>query len=134
MRKATRWMVPIVPLVGLAMSITTSLSGVSRLHPPSEKQAGMLRVAEVMLLATREEILDLGVHYEHLLAARHIGFRLAGWKPCRGTHILLWRPERTRHGDMVLHNRTTWRSRSATSSRSEWVDDPGRRTREPSTR
>lgn len=47
----------------------SSLAGPSRLYPPTEKQNDVLRVAKVMQLATREEILDLGVHYDTLVAS-----------------------------------------------------------------
>jgi hypothetical protein len=39
------------------------------LHPPDKDHAGALRVAQVMMIATREEILSLGSHLEVLLAS-----------------------------------------------------------------
>ena len=54
----------------LAIAIpVASLAGPSRLHPPTKKQNGVLRVAKVMELATRDEILGLGVHYDTMMAS-----------------------------------------------------------------
>jgi len=47
----------------------SSLASPSRLYPPTKKQNDVLRVAKVIQLATREEILDLGVHYDTLMAS-----------------------------------------------------------------
>ncbi len=46
-----------------------SCATVSRLHPPIQGETGALRLAEVMVLATRQEIVSLGINYEHLLAS-----------------------------------------------------------------
>jgi len=55
---------------GLFLMISmTSCATVSKLHPPISDEAGALRLAEVMQLITRQQIVTLGVHYEHLLAS-----------------------------------------------------------------
>jgi len=46
-----------------------SCATVSKVHPPFRNENGTLRVAQVMQLATRQEIIGLGVHYKHLLAS-----------------------------------------------------------------
>jgi hypothetical protein len=53
----------------LALTLTSAAAGTSRLHPPSEKQAGSFRLAQVMAFATRQEIVELGQHYQHLLTS-----------------------------------------------------------------
>jgi hypothetical protein len=47
----------------------TSSAATSRLYPPGKDQAGTLRLAQVMELATRDEILKLGVSLQSLLAS-----------------------------------------------------------------
>jgi len=52
----------------LIIGLSTCAS-VSKVHPPVSDEAGALRLAEVMALATRQEILTLGVHYDYFLAS-----------------------------------------------------------------
>lgn len=55
-----------------ALVIVTSLascSSVSRVHPPTADDAGVVRLTEVMQVGTRQEIVALDSHYKHLLAA-----------------------------------------------------------------
>jgi hypothetical protein len=47
----------------------TSCATVSKVHPPYENETGSLRLAQVLQLAYRQEILNLGVHYKYLLAS-----------------------------------------------------------------
>ncbi len=42
-------------------------AGTSRLYPPTKSHTGALRLAQITHLATREEILKLGDHLQHLL-------------------------------------------------------------------
>lgn len=46
-----------------------SCSSISRVHPQTSDDAGVVRLAEVMQLGTRREIVALGIHYQYLLAA-----------------------------------------------------------------
>jgi len=46
-----------------------SSAGTSKLYPRSKDEAGALRLAQVVQIATREEILGLGVSLQHLLAS-----------------------------------------------------------------
>ena len=56
-------------VVASLLAVTSSFAATSRLHPPSKKQAGALRVTVVGMLGTRAEILELGVHYDLLIAS-----------------------------------------------------------------
>ncbi len=57
-------------LWGLFIMVSlASCSSVSRVHPPTADDAGVVRLAEVMQIATRQQIVALGSHYNHLLAA-----------------------------------------------------------------
>jgi len=53
----------------LVLACTVSSAGTSRLYPPAKDESGALRLTQVMQLATREEILKLGDHLQHLLAS-----------------------------------------------------------------
>jgi hypothetical protein len=53
----------------ICLACTVSSAGTSRLYPPTKDEAGTLRLAQIVNLATREEILKLGVHRQHLLAS-----------------------------------------------------------------
>ena len=44
-----------------------SSAGTSRLYPPTKSHTGALRLAQITHIATREEILKLGDHLQHLL-------------------------------------------------------------------
>jgi hypothetical protein len=62
-------------LPGVAAFFTSFLvcavadAATSRLYPPQDDESGSLRLVQVVQLATREEILSLGSHVEHLLAS-----------------------------------------------------------------
>src|SRR5262249_24521866 len=51
------------------LAYTVSNAETSRLYPPSKDQDGALRLAQVMLTATRGESLQLNTPREHLLAS-----------------------------------------------------------------
>jgi hypothetical protein len=53
----------------ICLGCAVSNAGTSRLYPPTKDETGVLRVAQVVQTATREEILRLGVHLQHLLAS-----------------------------------------------------------------
>lgn len=53
----------------IIMASLTSCASVSKVHPPISDDTGALRLAEVMQLGTRQEIVALGDHYKHLLAS-----------------------------------------------------------------
>lgn len=54
----------------LALSALSSCATGSRLHPSpvTPEDAGALRLVQVVAIATRQEIFELGEHYRHLLA------------------------------------------------------------------
>ena len=57
-------------LSGAAMVLAVSPAfSVSKLYPPTRDHTGVLRLAEVMSIATRQDIIQSGVHYQHLLAS-----------------------------------------------------------------
>lgn len=64
--------------------------GVSKVHPPTRDHTGAVRLAEVMQLKTRQEIVSLGPHYQHILASGirdanlHDGSLAAGRVYCCG--------------------------------------------------
>ena len=51
------------------LACDVSSAGTSRLYPPAKDESGSLRLAQVVHIATREEILKLGDHLQHLLAS-----------------------------------------------------------------
>jgi hypothetical protein len=53
----------------ICLADTVSRAGTSKLYPPSKDEAGALRLAQVVQIATRDEILKLGVSLQHLLAS-----------------------------------------------------------------
>ena len=53
----------------ISLACTVASAGTSKLYPPAKDEAGALRLSQVLKLATREEILGLGVSWEHLLAS-----------------------------------------------------------------
>jgi hypothetical protein len=53
----------------ICLTCVVSSAGTSKLYPPSKDEAGALRLAQVVQIATREEILGLGVSLQHLLAS-----------------------------------------------------------------
>jgi hypothetical protein len=62
-----------LPLTVLFMVIcfacAVSRAATSKLYPPTKDEAGTLRVAQIVNLATREEILKLGAQLKNLLAS-----------------------------------------------------------------
>lgn len=52
----------------LTFAITSCATG-SKVYPPYKNEAGSLRLVQVMQLASRQEIVNLGVHYKYLLAS-----------------------------------------------------------------
>ena len=52
----------------LIFAITGCATG-SKVYPPYKNEAGSLRLTQVMQLASRQEIVKLGVHYKYLLAS-----------------------------------------------------------------
>ena len=58
-----------VLLVMICLSCAIANAGTSRLYPPAKSQTGALRLTQVVEIATREEILGLGVSLQHLLAS-----------------------------------------------------------------
>jgi hypothetical protein len=58
-----------VLLMMICLACAVSSAGTSKLYPPTKSQTGALRLAEVVQIATREEILGLGVSLQHLLAS-----------------------------------------------------------------
>jgi hypothetical protein len=53
----------------LCFAFAVSSAETSKLYPPKKDEAGVLRLAQVMQTATREEILKLTVQREHMLAS-----------------------------------------------------------------
>jgi hypothetical protein len=51
----------------ICLPCAVSIAGTSKLYPPKKDEAGALRLAQVIQIATREEILKLTVHRQHLL-------------------------------------------------------------------
>ena len=47
----------------------TGCTTVSKVYPPYKNEAGSLRLVQVMQLASRQEIVNMGVHYKYLLAS-----------------------------------------------------------------
>ena len=60
---------PTLLFMMICLAPAISNAGTSRLYPPSKDEAGALRLAQVMLTATREQILKLTTQREHLLAS-----------------------------------------------------------------
>ena len=58
---------PAVLLMMSCLACAVSNAGTSKLYPPSKDEAGVLRLAQVMSTATREEILRLTEQRQHLL-------------------------------------------------------------------
>ena len=56
-------------IVAVCLYASAANAATSKLHPPDKDHAGSLRVAQVVTLATREEILALGSNLEILLAS-----------------------------------------------------------------
>jgi hypothetical protein len=53
----------------ICLACAVSNAGTSRLYPPKKDESGALRLAQVIQIATREEILKFTVHLQHLLAS-----------------------------------------------------------------
>lgn len=53
----------------ICLTSAVSSAGTSRLYPPSKDESGTLRLAQVINIGTREQILGLGVNLQNLLAA-----------------------------------------------------------------
>lgn len=60
---------PTVLFLIICLACVTSEAATSKLYPPSKDEAGALRLAQVMQIASREEILKLTTQREHLLAS-----------------------------------------------------------------
>jgi hypothetical protein len=58
-----------VLLIMICLACAVSSAGTSRLYPPAKDETGALRLAQVVKIATREEILGLGVNLQYLLAS-----------------------------------------------------------------
>jgi hypothetical protein len=56
-------------ICAMGLFVAACAAGPSRVYPPIDQDAGSLRVAEVMAVATAEEIRASGEHYQNLLAA-----------------------------------------------------------------
>jgi hypothetical protein len=56
-------------VLAIALVPALCLAASSTLYPPSKKEAGALRLAQVMALAKRSDIVGLGKDYQRLLAA-----------------------------------------------------------------
>jgi hypothetical protein len=56
-------------LIMICLAAGISSAKTSKLYPPSKDQAGALRLTQVVGLATREQILKLGIHQQDLLAS-----------------------------------------------------------------
>jgi hypothetical protein len=59
-----RWL-----LLTAVIPLLTSCASVSRLHPFFRENAGVVRVAQVTALATRQYILEFRENYDHLIAS-----------------------------------------------------------------
>lgn len=53
----------------VAGMLVSSCASVSRLHPIVRENAGVVRVAQVTALANRQQIIEFGVNYDHLIAS-----------------------------------------------------------------
>jgi hypothetical protein len=62
------WLLAVLALL-VIMGTTPSYAGVSRLYPPTAKQVGILRLAQVQYIGTRQEIVKMGEQYQALLAS-----------------------------------------------------------------
>jgi hypothetical protein len=87
-----RWL-----LLTAVIPLLTSCASVSRLHPDVRENAGVVRVTQVVALATRQQILAFGKNYDHLIAS---GIRDADLRDesvargrlycCGGPNLDLW--------------------------------------------
>jgi hypothetical protein len=59
-----RWL-----LLTAVIPLLTSCASVSRLHPVFRENAGVVRVAQVTALTNRQQIIEFGVNYDHLIAS-----------------------------------------------------------------
>jgi hypothetical protein len=58
-----------VLFIMVLVTCAVSSAGTSRLYPPSKDESGTLRLAQVVDIGTREQILGLGANLQHLLAS-----------------------------------------------------------------
>lgn len=76
-----------------AMMCLSSCATHSKVYPPISDDIGVLRLGEVVYLATRNEILTLGMHYQNLIASGiseddiHDGSLVAARVYCCGGNI-----------------------------------------------
>src|SRR5574337_658497 len=84
------WLTALIPLL-------TSCASVSRLHPLVRENAGVVRVAQVVALGTRQDILASGENYDHLIASGIQDADLRGGSVaqgrvycCGGSDLSIW--------------------------------------------
>lgn len=53
----------------ISFALTSCTSTILKIYPPTSDDSGFLRLAEVMHLATRQEIVSVGILYDQLLAS-----------------------------------------------------------------
>lgn len=83
-------LIAVIPLL-------TSCASVSRLHPLVRENAGVVRVAQVVALGTRQDILASGENYDHLIASgiqdadlRDGGVAQGRVYCCDGPNLTIW--------------------------------------------
>ena len=102
--RAWRWFrtIQIAALLMFGLVSAISSAANSRLYPPTKDEAGASRAAQVVHVATREEILAFHDNLKPLLASGLQQLRSKGRKRCHGPRLLLPRSYRASEHDVVL--------------------------------